>query len=446
MNRWQSPRPQPTTLCRNRCHLAAVLAIAGLLPWQAAATETVSPDPEPPNGEPIRTHAITGKPSSRSSDVWSLLTQYGLAEEDFDSGEQLFSDGEPAASHPVLADTGTASDAGSEPASEPVTVPATAAETDVAPPAPTEVAQAGEDDAYSADPSKASSKELSQQTANPVGRFAFIFTQVATTFKDGDANNGNAKVAGEIVFQPIIPIPLIGTGEDEWRIVTRPTIALFIQNPAPRPGFGRQTGISDMLIPLPLALPPSIAGRWLAAVGPGFSFPTATDDDFGVQQWTVGPTGVFGYIAKNWMAGAYPQYYFGVADAGRADRTKDASFGNMFYWFLYNITDEWQVGWNPTITFDNKATRGNRWNVPVGFLVSRVTKIFGKPFRWEFGVEYSVVNQDDFGEVARIKVNLLPIVQRPIKKPLLGFLSRLGGGGSAGRRGHPESYARAQRR
>ncbi len=316
--------------------------------------------------------------------------------------------------------------------------PAPSAETEVAPAAPEEVAQAGAAEAGAAaaeageggaDPGAASMKELSQQTANPVGKFAFIFTQFAMTFSDGDENNGDAKIAGQITFQPIIPIPLLGEDETEWRIVTRPTINLFLQQPIPRRDqspsrgqFHRESGLSDLLIPLPVALPETLVGRALVAAGPSFSFPTATDDDFGVQQWTAGVSGVFGYIGENWMAGAYPQYYWRIADAGRNQFTKRASFGNMFYWFLYNITDEWQIGLNPTITYDNKASRGNRWNVPVGLIVSRVTTIFGKPFRWEAGVEYSVVRQDDFGEVARFKINLLPIVQRPIKKPLLDFV------------------------
>ena len=40
--------------------------------------------------------------------------------------------------------------------------------------------------------------------------------------------------------------------------------------------------------------------------------------------------------------------------------------------------------------------------------------------RLEFGVEYSVVNQDDYGEVARIKFNIIPVVPRPIKRALFG--------------------------
>jgi hypothetical protein len=266
-------------------------------------------------------------------------------------------------------------------------------------------------------------KELSQQSANPVGKNAYIFTQFAATFNDGDLNTGDSHIAGSITFQPIIPIPLYGSGLDEWRIVTRPTINLFLGQPVPKgevDSFDRETDLSDLLVPLPLALPERLSGRWLLALGPSFSIPTATEDRFGKNQWTAGVSGVFGYIADNWMLGMYPQTYFKIADQDRDDEDRGARFGNMFYWFFYNLTDAWQIGTNPTINWNDKAGSGNKWNVPVGLTISKITKWGNLPIRLEFGVDYSVVNEDDYGEVARIKFNLIPVVGRPIKKAIFG--------------------------
>ena len=284
-------------------------------------------------------------------------------------------------------------------------------------------AQSASNEAGSDDVSKISTKELSQQSANPVGKYAYIFTQFAATFSDGDLNTGDSHLSGNITFQPIIPIPLYGSGENEWRIVTRPTVNLAIEQSIPTGGvddFTQRTATSDLLVPLPLALPDKIAGRWLLAAGPSFSLPIATDDDFSAEMWTIGATGVFGYIAENWMAGCYPQTYFGFEDENRRDEKSTARFGNMFYWFFYNITDEWQIGTNPTIQWNDAADRGNKWNVPVGFVVAKVDKWFGQMVRWEFGIDYSVVREDDYGEVARVKFNLIPVVGRPIKKAIFG--------------------------
>ncbi len=265
-------------------------------------------------------------------------------------------------------------------------------------------------------------KEASQQSANPVGEFAYIFTQFANVFSDGDARGGNdTKHSGQIVFQPIIPIPVYGAEENEWRIVTRPTIGLNISQPVPQTNeTNRKTGLTDTLIPLPLALPDKIAGRWLLALGPDFALPTATHNAFGTQQWAAGVTGVFGYIGENWMAGAYPQFYWRIADAGRNNDVKKARFGNMFYWFWYNLSPTLQVGWSPTIQFNDQAKNDDKWNVPVGLYVAKLAKVGPSIIRFEVGCDYSVVHEDTFGERARCKINVIPVVPRPIRKALFG--------------------------
>ena len=266
-------------------------------------------------------------------------------------------------------------------------------------------------------------KELSQKTTDPTSELALVFTQFALTVNDGDDNKGDAKAAGNIVFQPIIPIPIYGSGDDEWRFVSRPTIDFFAQQPVLQQevnDFNRKTGIGDLSIPLPLSPPRSITGKWLLALGPDFSFPTATHKAFGRQQWSAGVTGIVGYTAENWITGIYPQFYWGFADQGRDDDVRHARFGNMFYWFWYNLSDSLQVGFSPTITYDDQADSGNKWNVPVGLGLAKMLKIGNTMMRIEVAAEYSVEREDDFGERARFKVNLIPIVPRPIKKPLFG--------------------------
>ncbi len=274
-----------------------------------------------------------------------------------------------------------------------------------------------------ADSSQPSIKELSQKTTNPTSEIARLFTQFAVTLNDGNHNRGEEKAAGVTVFQPVIPIPVYGTGNNEWRIVSRPTIRFSVAQPIPEReinDFSRKTGLSDLLIPLPLSPPRRVTGNWLLALGPDFSIPTATHKAFGRQQWTAGVAGVLGYKAENWIAGMYPQFYWGFADQGRDDDVKVARFGNMFYWWWHNLSDSLQVGFSPTIQYDDQAESGNRWNVPVGLGLAKMLKVGNTMMRIEVAAEYSVVNQDDFGERTRFKINVVPIVPRPIKKPLFG--------------------------
>lgn len=86
--------------------------------------------------------------------------------------------------------------------------------------------------------------------------------------------------------------------------------------------------------------------------------------------------------------------------------------------FFWNLPDAWQIGFNPAITYDHKASRGNKWNVPVGMGFAKTTRVAGKPVKFQFGVEYSVVSQDDFGKCALIKLNIIPVIPSLLKEPL----------------------------
>jgi hypothetical protein len=92
----------------------------------------------------------------------------------------------------------------------------------------------------------------------------------------------------------------------------------------------------------------------------------------------------------------------------------------MLYAFFYNLPNAWQVGTNPTISYDAKASSGNQWNVPVGVTVSKTTKIGDVPVKLQLGIEYSVIHQDAFGQVAQIKLNIIPVINALVKNPIFG--------------------------
>ena len=200
----------------------------------------------------------------------------------------------------------------------------------------------------------------------------------------------------------------------------RPTIPVLFGNPVPTGfnSFDHPVGLGDTLLPLPVTVP---AEHWLLGLGPAFTLPTSTTNKaFGRQQWAIGPTGIFGYKTKKWVAGVFPQYYFGIGSRGDQGSKPDASYMSLLYFYFYNLPDAWQVGFNPTINYDNKQTSGNRWNVPIGLVVTKTTSIGGRPVKFQFGMEYSVVSQDDFGQRFQIKLNIIPVISALIQKPLFG--------------------------
>ena len=141
--------------------------------------------------------------------------------------------------------------------------------------------------------------------------WALVMNFQGPVFYDGDLNTGSPEVGGNMVFQPILPFPLYGTGKNAWKMITRPVIPIIFSVPVPRDAtpdnFKNIGGIGDIEIPLLVNLPAAIAGHWILGAGPVFEFPSATNDALGSNQYSVGPAVVAGYKTKIVVGCALPE-------------------------------------------------------------------------------------------------------------------------------------------
>jgi hypothetical protein len=261
--------------------------------------------------------------------------------------------------------------------------------------------------------------EIGQKLSDPTSDVWALFTEFDLQFSDGDANTGDPETSGAIIFQPILPIPLYGEGANAWNLITRPTIPLALGSKIPSGfnSFDSKSGLGDTFLPL-LVSPPG--GHWILGLGPTFYFPTSTSDDLGQRQFGIGPTAVVGYATKQFTTLIFPQYFFGIGSRGDQKDTPDLSRLSMLYGFWWNLDNAWQVGLAPTITYDNKATRGNKWNVPVGMMATKTMTFGTRHVKFQFGLEYSVVSQDDYGKRGLIRFNIIPVINSLIKNPIFG--------------------------
>jgi len=92
----------------------------------------------------------------------------------------------------------------------------------------------------------------------------------------------------------------------------------------------------------------------------------------------------------------------------------------MLYALVFNLPDARQIGANPTITFDHRASSGDNWNVPIGGFVAKTIRIGGMPVKFQLGLEYSVVSTDDVGQTAQIKLNIIPGIPSRVENPIFG--------------------------
>ena len=250
------------------------------------------------------------------------------------------------------------------------------------------------------------------------------------TFNDGDLNLGSPEYGGNLVIQPVMPIPLYGKGADEWKMITRPVIPIIMAQPVPTcnttgcDDFETKGGLGDIVIEMLLA-PPASATRLpknlILAGGLALGFPTSTTDSLGGQQFFAGPSLAVGWKTAKYTAMIFPTYVFSIGDRGdRKSSTPDVSKLSMVYEFIYNLPNAWQIGLNPTISYDHTALKHNKWNVPIGLFGSKTIMIGKVPFNIKAGVEYSVVSQDLFGKRFGFRFQITPIIPSLIKKPLFG--------------------------
>lgn len=61
----------------------------------------------------------------------------------------------------------------------------------------------------------------------------------------------------------------------------------------------------------------------------------------------------------------------------------------------------------------------------MGLTVAKTTKLGRVPVKFQFGVEKSVVRQDDFGQDWQMRLNIIPVLPALVKEPLLWGRDRL---------------------
>lgn len=114
--------------------------------------------------------------------------------------------------------------------------------------------------------------EIGAKLSNPVSDVWALFTEFDLNFSDGDINQGDAKVGGRMLFQPILPLPLFGEGDQQWKLITRPTVPILFSQPVPKgfDDFSSIGGIGDIQLPM-LVAPP--AGNWTLGLGATWLMP-----------------------------------------------------------------------------------------------------------------------------------------------------------------------------
>ncbi|KPK54329.1 MAG: hypothetical protein AMJ84_01475 [Acidithiobacillales bacterium SM23_46] len=224
------------------------------------------------------------------------------------------------------------------------------------------------------------SVKYAKQLANPVS--ALISVPMHLNFDNNiGPNDDGSRVTFKIL--PVIPFSL----NKDWNLISR-TILPLVKQQDIYPGSGTQSGLSDTVQSLFFSPVNPTSSGWIWGAGPVFLLPTATDDLLGTGKWGAGPTAVALKQEGSWTYGILVNHIWSFAG--------DSSRENVNSTFLqpfagYTTASAWSFDLQTESTYNWES---GKWNVPLVFLVSKVTTINKQMVQFQGGPYYYVEHFD----------------------------------------------------
>jgi hypothetical protein len=218
--------------------------------------------------------------------------------------------------------------------------------------------------------------KLAKDLANPIASLISVPFQFNFDSDIGPLDQGSRLTTN---VQPVIPVSL----NDDWNLISR-TIVPVVSQEDIFPGSGDQFGLGDAVQSLFFSPKALTKSGWTWGAGPVFLLPTATDELLGADKWGAGPTGVALKQVGPWTYGALANHIWSFA--GDGDRN-DISNTFLQPFVTYTTPTAWSFALQAEATYDWKA---EQWNVPVGFLVSKVVRLGKQMISLQAGPRYYV--------------------------------------------------------
>ena len=216
---------------------------------------------------------------------------------------------------------------------------------------------------------------------NPVGNLISVPFQNNVNFPLGQFS----RVQDILNIQPVIPMSL----NDDWLLISR-WITPVVYQPNILSPSGGANGLGDLNPSLFLS--PARPGKIIWGIGPTFLLPTATDQTLGQGKWGAGPSIVMLLQPEHWTIGFLSNNIWSIG----GDRRRPLV--NQFltqYFINYNLKKGWFLTESPILTSNWMAPAHNRWLVPFGGGIGRITKIGSQPFVWQVNLYYNLIRPQD---------------------------------------------------
>jgi hypothetical protein len=173
------------------------------------------------------------------------------------------------------------------------------------------------------------------------------------------------------------------------------------------------------------AEPPKLAdgSNLIWGIGPAVRLPTATEDQFGSERYSFGPSALLLRLPtaeQSWTVGLFQQHHlWSIGGDSDRSRVKTSQF-QYIWWYKLPVEGSWSVGAAPMIDVNWEADNDDKWKIPVGIGVSNTFFLGKAPVRLGAEFDWFVKTSDNYGPRFMFKIYLVPVIPRLIKEPIFG--------------------------
>jgi hypothetical protein len=236
-----------------------------------------------------------------------------------------------------------------------------------------------------------SGADLAKAAQNPISSLISLPLQNNTNTGIGP----NDETQNILNVQPVYPFDF----NNDWKVITRTIFPIISQPDVLTGGNGREDGLGD--VSFTAFLSPAAASKVIWGVGPTFVLPTATDDTLGSDKWSAGVSAVVLTMPGDWVVGSLFSQVWSFAGSG----DQDVSLFTWQYFVNYNLPNGWYLTSSPINTANLEADSDNRWTVPIGGGVGKISTIGKQPINLQVSA-YKNIESPEFGADMQIRLQL----------------------------------------
>ncbi len=215
-----------------------------------------------------------------------------------------------------------------------------------------------------------SESDLAKASQNPIANL----TSLPLQFNYNSGGGFGSRTSLLLNVQPVMPLTL----DKRWLLISR-TVVPYIS--IPLDDGTRRTGLAD--IQEQMYFTPKSAGKVVWGAGPIFSIPSATNDLARTGQYALGPTAVVLVSPGRWVLGCLANNLWRISGVDNGPPINQLTVQPFIN---FNIPQGWAITTSPLIGANWSAPDGEKWTVPIGIGLSKITEIGSQPV--SLGMQY----------------------------------------------------------